>query len=169
RALFVKGAVGDVSPARHGVAEMTPASRELASAVMAAWAKTPTSPQTPLRARTSTLTMPTPRLSLRNCVARWLPAGLTLPLGSAFPDRADRVGGDSRRAPVRGGRVRQAKRRFGVGTGLHRRTGERLSRIFPNATGCRQAELCRVRERVRTGGRGARGPRGRRTPETPGR
>ena len=90
-ALFVNGAVGDVSPARHGVAEMTPASRELASAVMAAWAKTPTSPQTPLRARTSTLTMPTPRLSLRNCVARWLPAGLTVPLGSAFPDRTELV------------------------------------------------------------------------------
>jgi len=90
-ALFVNGAVGDVSPARHGLAEMTPASRELASAVMAAWARTSTTPQTPLRARTSTLTMPKPRLSLRNCVARWLPAGLTVPLGSAFPDQTELV------------------------------------------------------------------------------
>src|SRR5262249_55409572 len=55
------------------------------------WARTSTTPQTPLRARTSTLTMPKPRLSLRNCVARWLPAGLTVPLGSAFPDQTELV------------------------------------------------------------------------------
>jgi hypothetical protein len=35
--------------------------------------------------------MPKPRLSLRNCAARWLPAGLTLPLGSAFPDQTELV------------------------------------------------------------------------------
>jgi len=90
-ALFVNGAVGDVSPARHGVSEMKPVAAELASAVMAAWAKTPTAPRTPLRVRASTLTMPKPRLSLRNCVARWLPAGLTVRLGSAFPDETELV------------------------------------------------------------------------------
>jgi len=35
--------------------------------------------------------MPKPRLSLRNCVARWLPAGLTVRLGSAFPDETELV------------------------------------------------------------------------------
>src|SRR5262245_40325529 len=56
-----------------------------------------------------------------------------------------------------------------MGTCLRRRSGERLSWILPDPTGCREAELCRVRERVRTGGRGARGPRGRRTAESSGR
>ena len=33
--------------------------------------------------------MPDARLSLRNCVARWLPVGLTLPIGSALPHETE--------------------------------------------------------------------------------
>ncbi len=90
-ALFVNGSVGDVSPAGHGLDAMTAASRELATAVVAAWTKTPTTPRTPLRAQTMTLAMHEPRLSLRNCAARWLPAGLTVPLGSILPHQTELV------------------------------------------------------------------------------
>jgi neutral ceramidase len=90
-ALFVNGAVGDVSPARHGLAEAEKASGELAAAVLAGWSSTPTTPRAPLRTATMTLTMHEPRLSLRNCVARWLPPGLALPLGRAFPPQTELV------------------------------------------------------------------------------
>jgi len=90
-ALFVNGAVGDVSPARHGLDAMTAASRELATAVMSSWTKIPATPRAPLRAQTMTLTMHEPRLSLRNCLASWLPPGLTIPLGRVLPSQTELV------------------------------------------------------------------------------
>src|SRR5262249_55918098 len=45
----------------------------------------------PLRALTTTLAMHEPHLSLRNCLARWLPPGLTIPLRRALPSQTELV------------------------------------------------------------------------------
>ena len=84
-ALFVNGAVGDVSPARHGRAALAEAAAALADAVGSAWARAIPVGQGALRARTVRVDLPAPRLSLRNCLGSWLPAGFTLPLDGAFP------------------------------------------------------------------------------------
>jgi hypothetical protein len=84
-ALFVNGAEGDVSPARHGARAVPDVADALAVAVRAARDGATPVGEGPLRARTVTVALPAPRLSLRNCVGRWMPAALTLPLGEAFP------------------------------------------------------------------------------------
>jgi hypothetical protein len=87
-ALFVAGALADVSPARHGAAELQKAGDDLAATVLGGWrAATPLAP-TRLTTRTARLPLPAPRLSLRNCLGRWMPRALTLPLGSMFPREA---------------------------------------------------------------------------------
>ena len=88
-ALFVNGAVGDVSPAHHGITELGVAGHELASAVLAGWDRIPATPAGALRTLTTPLKMPEPRLSPRNCVARWLPRGLSLPLGPLMPRQTE--------------------------------------------------------------------------------
>lgn len=92
-ALFVNGAVGDVSPRRHGAGEMGDVGQALARAVRAAWERARPSAEVPLDARQARVALPAPRLSLRNCVARWLPAGLTLALDSVFPGDASLLAG----------------------------------------------------------------------------
>jgi neutral ceramidase len=85
-ALFVNGAVGDVSPARHGRAALAEVAAALADAAGAAWARaTPVGPG-PLRARVARVDLPAPRLSLHNCLGGWLPAAVTIPLEGAFPE-----------------------------------------------------------------------------------
>ena len=87
-ALFVSGALGDVSPARHRGAAVPEVAAEIAAAARGAWqAATPVG-AAPLSVRTASVALPAPRLSLRNCLGRWMPAALTLPLGDAFPRRA---------------------------------------------------------------------------------
>ncbi|HSE91736.1 MAG TPA: neutral/alkaline non-lysosomal ceramidase N-terminal domain-containing protein [Methylomirabilota bacterium] len=88
-ALFVNGAVGDVSPARHGLDEARGAGRALARAVLGAWPRTPASRRGPLEVASTRVSLPAPRLSLRNCLGRFLPRGLSLPLDSAFPRDAE--------------------------------------------------------------------------------
>lgn len=86
-ALFVNGAVGDVSPARHGDRAVDEMGAALAGAALAAWrAATPMPPT--LEAASQTVPLPAPRLSLRNCLGGWVPATVAIPLGSAFPDDA---------------------------------------------------------------------------------
>lgn len=92
-ALFVNGAVGDVSPARHGLAEVQPTGRALAAAVMAAWSRAQPADGVSLALRTRRLGLPRPRLSLHNCAGRWIPRWLHLPLGSAFPADAELTAG----------------------------------------------------------------------------
>jgi hypothetical protein len=84
-ALFVNGAVGDVSPARHGEGALDETAAALAAAARAAWDRAAPVGPGPLRARTVTVNLGTARLSLRNCLGGWVPAGLTLPLSGAFP------------------------------------------------------------------------------------
>jgi hypothetical protein len=92
-ALFVNGAVGDVSPARHGAGELVAVGRALAEGVRSAWDRAEPSRRAALEVRSTRLSLPAPRLSLRNCTGRWMPRGLTLPLDGAFPDAAELLGG----------------------------------------------------------------------------
>ncbi|MBI3636817.1 MAG: neutral/alkaline non-lysosomal ceramidase N-terminal domain-containing protein [Candidatus Rokubacteria bacterium] len=91
-ALFVNGAVGDVSPDRHGLPETQAAGRELAAAVAEGWTRAEPSRVTTLAVRTTQIELPAPRVSLHNCLASWLPVRLTLPLGWALPRDAELIG-----------------------------------------------------------------------------
>jgi len=92
-ALFVNGAVGDVSPARHGEAELVGAGRDLAAAVRAGLgAATPIAPS-PFVLATTRVALPSPALSVRNCTASWVPRWLRLPLGTALPETTELVAG----------------------------------------------------------------------------
>jgi neutral ceramidase len=84
-ALFVAGALGDVSPAQHGPAVLDSAAATLAGAVVEGWRRAAPLAHTTLLTRTTPVGLPRPRLSLRNCLGRWVPRGLTLPLGDMFP------------------------------------------------------------------------------------
>lgn len=92
-ALFVNGAVGDVSPRRHGRAEALAAAGDLAAAVQRVWQRiTPSRPPT-LRIAARGVRLPPPRLSLRNCFGRWIPTAATVPLGRFVPRDAELVAG----------------------------------------------------------------------------
>ena len=84
-ALFVNGAVGDVSPARHGRAALGEVAGELANAARAAWERATPVGAGPLLARIARVPLPSPRLSLHNCLGGWMPAAVRLPLDGAFP------------------------------------------------------------------------------------
>src|SRR5262249_38211258 len=77
--LFVNGAVGDVSPAKHGEVELEGVGLELAAAVRGALDEATPVASAPLVIATSRITLPTPALSIRNCTARWVPRWLKLP------------------------------------------------------------------------------------------
>lgn len=87
-ALFVPGALGDVSPARHGAAALPSVGAELAATVLEGWQAATSLAATPLTTRTVSVALPAPQLSLRNCLGDWVPRALTLPLGSMFPREA---------------------------------------------------------------------------------
>ena len=92
-ALFVNGAVGDVSPSRHGEIELEGAGRELAAAVKSGWdtAARPTSG--PLILTTARVALPSPFLSVRNCTRSWVPTWLIVPLRGAVSMQAELVAG----------------------------------------------------------------------------
>jgi hypothetical protein len=91
--LFVNGAVGDVSPERHGEVEIQGAARQLATATREALAAAARPRAAPLRLRTARVELPAPYVSLGNCAAGWVPRGLTLPLGRALPRDVELVAG----------------------------------------------------------------------------
>jgi len=86
-ALFLNGAVGDVSPAHHGDRAAHDIGLELAATVRRGWEVATTAGAPTLRAATREVTLPAPRLAIKNCVGGWAPAALRLPLGSVFPRR----------------------------------------------------------------------------------
>lgn len=90
-ALYTNGAVGDVSPALRGWAGMAHTAGALAREVLAAWQRTPLEPAAPLRVVTERLSLPPPRLSVRNCVGRWVPGWLTIGMGWGFPSESEMV------------------------------------------------------------------------------
>jgi hypothetical protein len=86
-ALYVNGAVGDVSPAGHGDRAARELGTALATAVKSGWDQA--EPMRPaLAAVSQTVSLPTPELSLRNCLWRRLPYWTTLPIGRVFPPDA---------------------------------------------------------------------------------
>jgi Neutral/alkaline non-lysosomal ceramidase, N-terminal len=84
-ALFVNGAVGDVSPAHHGEAAMVETAAVLASTIEVGWARAQPVPVTSLRISERTVSLPAPAVSLERCFGRWVPGFLAVPLGSAMP------------------------------------------------------------------------------------
>jgi len=82
--LFVNGAVGDVSPGRHGDRAAVDLGAELAAVAQAGWAQSAPVERPTLAVGQRTVALPAPFLSLRNCLG-WLPKGSRLPLGSVFP------------------------------------------------------------------------------------
>jgi neutral ceramidase len=89
--LFVNGAVADVSPARHGEGALADVGRELAAAVRGAWRAAARVRGAELVVRRSRVSLPSPRLAVRNCLGRWVPRFVTLPLGSALPADAELI------------------------------------------------------------------------------
>jgi hypothetical protein len=84
-ALYVNGAVADVSPRRHGPAALEPLAAEMQNAIRAAWSKAvPRAAGAPVVV-SATVGLAAPRLSLRNCIGRWVPRAMTLPAGSVLP------------------------------------------------------------------------------------
>lgn len=88
-ALFVNGAVGDVSPRRHGAAAVGEIGAALAAAVRAGWLQGATIHAVALATRSRRVSLPPASLSLRNCLGSRVPRGLTLPLRWAMPSDAE--------------------------------------------------------------------------------
>jgi hypothetical protein len=84
-ALFVNGAVGDVSPASHGPRALVDVAQALAAAARTAWERATPVGAGRLVARVVRVDLPSPRLSLHNCLRGWIPAAVTLPLDGALP------------------------------------------------------------------------------------
>jgi len=90
-ALFVNGAVGDVSPRGHGEAAIADLGEQLAATVHAAWAGILVADGAALATVHGRIDLPPPFVSVRNCLGHWLPGGLTIPLDSALPRSAEVV------------------------------------------------------------------------------
>jgi neutral ceramidase len=90
-ALFVNGAVGDVSPARHGLSEARAAAGELAGAVVGVWSGLVTDRSVRLASASARVELGPPRLALRGCLGRWVPEALAVPLDGLLPADAELV------------------------------------------------------------------------------
>ena len=90
-ALFVNGAVGDVSPAHHGEAAMLDTASALVAAVEAGWTQARPVPVTTLRVSERKVPLPWAAVSLNRCLGSWVPGFFAIPLGSAMPHEASLV------------------------------------------------------------------------------
>jgi hypothetical protein len=90
-ALFVNGAVGDVSPRPRGWGGVAAGGAALASGALAAWSDARPESDSRLAVVHERVTLPSPALSLRNCVADWIPSNVLLGLADALPTAADIV------------------------------------------------------------------------------
>ena len=84
-ALFVNGALGDVSPRGHGREAVLDAALQLSRAVSAEWRRLRPEASPSLTIRSARVDLPAPSLSLRNCMGGWIPGMLRLPLDGALP------------------------------------------------------------------------------------
>jgi neutral ceramidase len=84
-ALFVNGAAGDVSPHRHGEAAIGGVAAQLAETVVSAWRRLDTGEGGRLALARERVTLTEPFLRVRNCLGRWVPSGVILPLANVFP------------------------------------------------------------------------------------
>jgi neutral ceramidase len=90
-ALFVNGAVGDVSPATHGEAEASRTGSALAATAREAWRRITARDDGSPAIASVRVELPAPALSLTNCVGRWVPRALAVPLDGVFPRDATLV------------------------------------------------------------------------------
>lgn len=88
-ALFVNGAVGDVSPARHGLEAARADGGALAAAVADLWRGIVPARRAGPTWKTVRVALPPPHLSVRNCLGRWVPGLITVPLGAVLPAEAE--------------------------------------------------------------------------------
>ena len=88
-ALFVNGAVGDVSPAARGWSGAAQIGERLARAALAVWDRVEPEADASLDLAAGRAALPAPAVSARNCLGRWLPGWLRLGLGAALPRTAE--------------------------------------------------------------------------------
>lgn len=90
-ALYVNGAVGDVSPRQRGWDGVASVGKILSAGVLALWPRIAPDSDQRMAATVETAALPGPALELRNCLGRWIPRGTRLGLHSALPASADIV------------------------------------------------------------------------------
>jgi neutral/alkaline ceramidase-like enzyme len=90
-ALFVNGAVGDVSPRGHGEAAVADLGGKLAAAVRAAWVRAAVADGAELASARRRVDLPAPVVAVRSCLGRWMPEGLAIPLDSVVPRSAELI------------------------------------------------------------------------------
>lgn len=88
-ALFVNGAVGDVSPQYRGWPGVNTAGRALSAAALRAWRQTATDAKPQLEVATGRIELGSPALALGNCLGGRVPAGVALGLRRALPSSAE--------------------------------------------------------------------------------
>lgn len=88
-ALFINGAVGDVSPAGRGRVSADGIGERLARETLALWERITPEADARLVAAAGRAALPPPTLSLRNCLGRWVPNWMRLGLGAALPRTAE--------------------------------------------------------------------------------
>ena len=90
-ALFVNGAVGDVSPRPRGWTGVATAGSALAAGALSAWAAARQDTDQRLEVVTERVILPSPALSLRNCLGEWIPSNVLLGLAGALPSSAELI------------------------------------------------------------------------------
>ena len=90
-ALFVNGAVGDVSPRPRGWIGVATAGSALAAGALSAWAAAREDAGPRLEVVTERVALPSPALSVRNCLGEWIPSNVLLGLAGALPSSADLI------------------------------------------------------------------------------
>ena len=91
-ALYVNGAVGDVSPALRGWRGVEEIGGKLAATALDAWERTAATADGPLVAATERVSLPEPSVRVRNCLGRWVPRWISVPLDGAMPGSSELVG-----------------------------------------------------------------------------
>jgi neutral ceramidase len=89
-ALFVNGAVADVSPRPRGWAGVKAAGEALATGALRAWAEARSEPSR-LEVARERVALPSATVALKNCLDGWAPAWMTLGVGEALPSSAEVV------------------------------------------------------------------------------
>jgi len=87
-ALFVNGAVGDVSPRARGWAGVKAAGEALAEGALRAWAQAKTEPAR-LKIASQPVVLPSPAVALGNCLAGLVPASMSIGLSEALPSATE--------------------------------------------------------------------------------
>ena len=88
-ALFVNGAVGDVSPAARGWNGVVQIGERLANEALAVWDRVTVQTDASLELAAGRASLPAPAVSARNCLGRWVPGWLRFGLGAALPRTAE--------------------------------------------------------------------------------